>query len=185
MTAAPESPAPETARPTGGRLRPTGQTVFLAVLVAVFAAYLQMAFAMDWENSAGQIGPGYFPRVIGVLGIVLCVIAIVRSLRPAEAAAGAAADKADTADEAADNGLGRHPRAVIGAMAPLLVLVIFFIPVGALVGSALFMFAVFWLLGDRRPVRDGLISVLVPLVLYLLFEVFLEAGLPQGIIPLS
>ncbi|MQA93353.1 MAG: hypothetical protein GEV11_01495 [Streptosporangiales bacterium] len=196
MTAAPERSAPEAARPTGGRLRTSGLTVFLGVLVVVLAFYTQQALGMEWRTTAGRIGPGFFPRIIGVIGIVLCVAAAIRSLRREPAGPEGAADApegtaaGDTPGDAADGDrdgppdLGTHPRVLLGIAAALLVLVTFFIPLGALVGGALFMFAVFWVLGDRRPLRDAAFSVLVPLVLYLLFEVFLEAGLPEGIVPL-
>ena len=57
------------------------RTVFFALLVVVLAGYLQMALGMEWRTAAGRIGPGFFPRVIGVLGLVLALVALVRSLR--------------------------------------------------------------------------------------------------------
>ncbi|MDA0567745.1 tripartite tricarboxylate transporter TctB family protein [Streptomonospora sp. S1-112] len=96
----------------GRRLALTGATVFYVVLAAVLAGYTAMAFGMEWQTTAGRIGPGLFPRVIGGLGTAAALLAAVQSAlaRPAAAdphapaagsAAGGPAAGATTAAEAA------------------------------------------------------------------------------------
>jgi hypothetical protein len=58
------------------------------------------------------------------------------------------------------------------------------LPLGAILTSALFMFGLSRLLGRGRLLPDLALSLLVPLALYLLFEVGLNAGLPKGVLPM-
>ncbi|MBF8193820.1 tripartite tricarboxylate transporter TctB family protein [Nonomuraea sp. K274] len=162
---------PATAR--AGRFAATSFTAFLAVILVIFAVYTQLAMGMEWRTTAGRIGPGFFPRLIGVAGMALCCVAIVRSLRPAR--------EAGTEEEA---GHGRHPRLLALTCAALAGLLILFLPLGAVLTAALFIFVLSRLLGRRTVVADLVLSVLVPLALYLLFEVGLDTGLPQGVLPL-
>jgi hypothetical protein len=153
-------------------LRPRGLTVFLGVLVVVMAVYTQLAMEMQWRTAAGRIGPGFFPRIVGFTAIGLCIVAAIRSLRPAEA---------DDADQ--DALLGRHPRALLQFTGAGLVFVLVLVPLGAIVASALFLLVTLTLLDRARPVRTIAVSVLLPVGLYLLFQVALDAGLPSGILP--
>ena len=80
MTSAPLSGA----RPVGriGWRRPTGRSLFLAVLLVALAVYNEMAFDLEWRTAAGRIGPGSLPRIIGVLSLAILLCALVQSLRP-------------------------------------------------------------------------------------------------------
>jgi hypothetical protein len=71
--------------------------------------------------------------------------------------------------------------AASGGLAALGVLLL---PLGAILACALFMFGLSRLLGRGRVIPDLAVSLLVPLALYLLFEVGLNAGLPKGVLPL-
>jgi putative tricarboxylic transport membrane protein len=166
----------------GRRLRrPTGRALFFAVLLVVVAVYTQMAFDLLWVTAAGRIGPGFFPRIIGVLSLVIVVWGLVRSLLP-----GAVDDEDDVGgeDEAGDADLGKHPiplLVVLGAAAVFLL--IFFIPLGAIVSCALFLLAVLFLLNRRQPVVNVVVAVVLPVLVYLLFQTALNAGLPAGVLP--
>ena len=65
----------------GGWRRPTGRSLFLAVLLVILAVYTQMAFDLEWRTVAGRIGPGFFPRIIGLLSLAIILWALVTSLR--------------------------------------------------------------------------------------------------------
>jgi putative tricarboxylic transport membrane protein len=148
------------------RVRPTPLTWFLCGLIAVLVAYTWLAWGMDWRAPAGRLGPGFFPRVIGVVGIALCAVAAVRSLRPAEPGSTER----------------RYPLMVAAAAAGLVTFLLLLIPLGALLASALFMFGLSWLMRRDHLVRNIAVSVLVPAALYVLFEMVLDAGLPEGLL---
>jgi hypothetical protein len=142
--------------------------------VLILAVYTQLAMGMEWRTQAGRIGPGFFPRIIGVLGMVLCCVAAVRSLSAVES-------DGETADEPEH---GRHPWMLAATAAGLAAFAVLLLPLGAILTSALFMFGLSRLLGRGRLLPDLALSLLVPLALYLLFEVGLNAGLPKGVLPM-
>lgn len=147
--------------------RASGLTVFLGVLAVVMAFYTQQAMGMQWRTAAGRIGPGFFPRLVGLAALALCVVAAIRSLRPT-----------DGADAAA-----RYPKALLRFTGASLVFVLALEPLGAIVASALFLLVTLTQLDRTRPIRTAAIAVLLPIGLYLLFQVGLNAGLPSGILP--
>lgn len=154
------------------QLRPNGLTVFLGVLIVVMAAYTQQAMGMEWRTQAGRIGPGFFPRIVGLTTIALCVVAAVQSLRRG------------TETEPDDTPLGRHPKALLQFTGVAVVFVLLLVPTGAIVAAAGFLLATLTLLDRDHLVRNVAISVLLPAGMYLLFQVGLNAGLPSGVLPL-
>ena len=166
----------------GRRLRrPTGRALFFAVLLVVMAGYTRMAFGLEWVTVAGRIGPGFFPRIIGLLSLAIIVWALVRSLLP-----GAVDDEDQVAgdEEAGEADLGKHPVPLLVVLAAAVVfLLIFFLPLGAIVACALFLLAALFLLNRRQPVVNVVIALALPVLVYLLFQTALNAGLPAGILP--
>ncbi len=166
----------------GRRLRrPPGRALFFAVLLVVMAIYTQMAFALEWYTAAGRIGPGFFPRIIGILSLAIVVWGLVRSLLP-----GAVDDEDEVVgeDEAGEADLGKHPIPLVLVLtAATVFLLIFFVPLGAIVACALFLLAVLFLLNRKQPVVNVVIALGLPVLVYLLFQTALNAGLPAGILP--
>lgn len=186
MTAPPtsSSQAPPTRRASRPRARQTGAAAFLGVIAVGFAAYTWLAMDLDWRDQAGRIGAGFFPRVIGTLGTVLSAVAALRALRtpppddpPADPLTGGAADLVHPEG-------GRHPWTLAGAVAAAALLLFVLAPLGAVLASALFTFVLLRLLGRGPLLGDLVLSISIPLALYLLLEAWLEAGLPAGVLPL-
>ncbi|TYP80697.1 tripartite tricarboxylate transporter TctB family protein [Blastococcus xanthinilyticus] len=163
-----------------GLRRPTGRTLFLAVLLVVLAVYTQMAFDMEWRTVAGRIGAGFFPRIIGILALAITAYALVVSLLPG---AVDGEDELGGEEEAGAADLGRHPLPMLVVIGLAALVVIVFIPLGMIVASALFLAAVLFLLNRGRPVMNVVLSLAVPVAVYLLFQTLLNAGLPGGILP--
>lgn len=161
------------------RWGPTGRTVFFAIVLAVLVGYLVMAFDLEWRTQAGRIGPGFFPRIIGGMGVVITVGALLQSLRPG------VGDEAEGFEEEdmGEADLGKHPLPVILTVAASGLFLVTLNPLGAIISGALFLFAMLWLLNRGRWVTNTVISIAVPLALYLLFQTALNAGLPGGLLP--
>jgi putative tricarboxylic transport membrane protein len=168
------------AAPVGRRRRPTGRSVFLAVLLVVLAGYTQMAFDMEWRTAAGRIGPGFFPRIVGALALVITLGALVQSVL------GRAVDDEDLVggeEEAGKADLGRHPGTMVFVVAASAGLLLVFTTLGAIVACALFLAVTLLFLNRGRPVLNLAVSVALPIAVYLLFQSLLNAGLPDGVLP--
>jgi putative tricarboxylic transport membrane protein len=140
---------------------------FLAAIAAVAAAYTVEAFGMEWQTQAGRIGPGFFPRIIGVLLVVLCCVAIVRRLRAKREAGGEGE---------------RYARIVVVCAGALAAYWIALDWVGAVPASVAFLVGLLWVTNQGRPVTNVAVGALLPAALYVLFEIGLDASLPPGVL---
>jgi hypothetical protein len=169
----------------GGRTPlPVTQLLFLLVLTGVAAAYTVMAFDMEWRLRNGQIGPGFFPRIVGAVTVIGCLIVIVRVLLGGRGAPSSASTT--DVDEEGDLGIGSDGRTdaritavVVGSM---VLYYLVFESLGALLASVLFLGLLLSLVNKGHHLQNALVSVLVPAGLYLLFETLLDSGLPQGVV---
>lgn len=171
--------------PQGGSTRlPVTRLVFLLVLTSVAAAYTVMAFDMDWRLTNGQIGPGFFPRIVGGLTVVGCLAVIVRQLLGGSRDS-SSASMAD-ADEEAELGIEGDGRTdawiTVLAVACMVLCYVVFESLGALLASVLFLALLLSLVNRGHHLQNALVSILVPVGLYLLFEVLLNSGLPPGVV---
>lgn len=163
---------------------PVTQLLFLLFLTGVAAAYTWMAFDLDWRLGNGQIGPGFFPRIVGVVSVVGCLVVIARVLLGASGSA-SSASTAD-ADEEAELGIegdGRTDAWIPTVTVACMVLCyVVFETLGALLASVLFLALLLSVVNRGRHLQNALVSVFVPVALYLLFEVLLDSGLPPGLV---
>lgn len=139
--------------------------------LAVAIALLVRSYALDEVAQAGQLGPGFWPRLV-LLGLaVACVAKLVIDLRarrpgaPALAAAG--------------------PPPFSGAMlvvaVALLVAYVLAVPVlGFAFATAAFVLAFMWIGGARSPVVLAATSVLATLSVLYVFVKVVYLPLPKG-----
>jgi putative tricarboxylic transport membrane protein len=165
----------------GGWRRPTGRSLFFAALLVILAIYTSMAFDLEWRTVAGRIGPGFFPRIIGLLALAITLWALLKSLR-----VGAVDDEDEVIggeDEAGEADLGKHPRPLLLVIVAGVVLLLLFEPLGMIVTGALFLAATLFLLNRGGTITNIAVSLGVPVLVYVLFQTLLNAGLPGGILP--
>lgn len=165
---------------------PSTRLLFLVFLTLLAAAYTVMAFGMEWRVDAGQIGPGFFPRLVGGATVLGCLVAIARSLlgggspspppEPSEDADG----EPEPVSEA--GGPRTDARVTVVTVGCMVVFYAVFEPLGALLSSVLFLGLMLTLVNRGHHRLNAIVSVLVPAGLYLLFEVLLDAGLPPGLV---
>jgi putative tricarboxylic transport membrane protein len=166
-----------------GRKVNWSKLVFLGVLLLVFAVYTQMAMGMEWRTAAGRIGPGFFPRILGMTAIAVTVVAAVREIlsRPGDDST----SEVEAAEEAAEPDLGRHTLALVAFIAAAAAFVALLGVLGAALAGILFLGVTLWFLDREHHVRAVIIAIAVPVLLYLALQVGLDVGLPQGILPLG
>lgn len=140
---------------------------FLAGVLLLAGGYTWFAFAeLAWLSSAGRLGPGYFPRLIGAALVVLCAWSLAGALRR-RTHEPVSAFWRDTAALALLSGL------FVAALDVL----------GGLVSMVVYMAVALAVLNRRRHWQNALLAVLLPLALYLLFRVWLNAAVPRGLLP--
>lgn len=184
------SPSRSQDRTSGWRV--TSLTLFLGGLGLVLAGYAALALGLEWRTAAGRIGPGFFPRIVGVGGIILCVVCAIRSMRvpaatseaEARAATGTEAETSTEAEAEGHPDLGRHPGVLLMVAAAMILLFVVLEPLGAIVAGAVFLLVTLWILDRGHPVLNVILSVAVPVGLYVLFDTLLNAGLPTGLLPM-
>ncbi len=162
--------------------RPDGLLCFLGGIAIVAVGYTAMAMDMEWRTEAGRIGPGFFPRIVGLLVIVLCCCAAavrIRVLR--RTAAGEPSSRPATTD---DDEAGHHTGLLLAVIAATVGFVVMLEQLGAVLTSTLLLLGLLFLLNRPRPRTNVAVSILIPVGLYVLFDVLLNAGLPQGPFPL-
>lgn len=170
--------APAT-RPSGrlaGWIRP--KTVFLAAVLVVLVVYTEIAFGLEWLTQAGRIGPGFFPRIVGVGGVAITLWALVSAIRSPEDDEVVALE-----DEIGDADLGKHPRLLATMVLAAAVLAATLVSLGAIISSAIFLAVMLSLLNRGRHLANAVIAIGIPLAMYLLLQTLLNAGLPEGILP--
>jgi len=144
------------------------RAVFLLALLLVGAGYSYVAFAgLPYLSSAGRLGPGFFPRIIGILSLLIIVWALAKSLLPP-----------------AREPLSPYWRTTLTVAALSGALVASFEVLGGPLAMVAFMAAALFYLNRGRALQNVLVALLLPLALYLIFRVWLNAALPRGMLGL-
>ena len=142
--------------------------------MAFAVAYSLFAFGLPFM-ALGRIGPGFFPQILGVTLIVISAYSLVQDFRePARESSD------DASEDASGDASGGYGRAVVLVILVTVAFVVMLNVVGALVAMVLFMFAVLYLLNREGMVMNVVLSVLLPVSVYLMFDVWLNTTLPQG-----
>lgn len=140
---------------------------FLGALLLFAGGYSYVAFAeLSYLSSAGRLGPGFFPRIIGVALVALCAYSLY-----------------------ADRALAREPlppfwRALAAMVALSAAFVVALEVLGGLVSMIAFMAAALAYLNRGRVLQNALLALVLPLAFYLLFKGWLNAAIPRGLLPL-
>lgn len=150
----------------GGRTQRAG---FLLALLFGAAWYTYTAFAeLNYLSSAGRLGPGFFPRIIGASLVALCAYSFFIDLRR----------------EPLEGGISPFWRTVAVVALLSAVFVGLLDVIGGLLSMIVFMFGALAFLNRGRALQSALVAILLPLAMYLMFSVWLKATLPRGLLPL-
>ena len=142
---------------------------FILAVLFLAAGYSYLAFSeLSYLSSAGRLGPGFFPRIIGVCLVAACLYSLY-----ADGIAGR------------DGGAASALRRVALVMALLSAAFVALLDVlGGLLSMMAFMAAALAFLTPGRRLQNALLALLLPLAVYLMFRVWLNAAMPRGLIPL-
>ncbi|NJD86551.1 MAG: tripartite tricarboxylate transporter TctB family protein [Betaproteobacteria bacterium] len=142
---------------------------FLLAILFLAAGYTWVAFAeLSYLSSAGRLGPGFMPRIIGVSLVAMCVLSLYLDIRR------------QPDGEALSPGW--KSAAVLAALSGAFVVLLELL--GGLLSMIAFMAASLWVLNPRRHLQNALVSILLPAFLQVVFAVWLRASMPAGLLPL-
>jgi hypothetical protein len=142
---------------------------FLLAVLFLAGFYSAVAFLdLSYLSSAGRLGPGFFPRIIGVGLVLLCLYSLYADRKRAEV----------------DDPVSPHWRvaAVVALLSAAFVALLNVL--GGFLSMVVFMAAALHFLNRGRALQNALIAVLLPVSVVLLFDVWLNASMPRGMIPL-
>jgi putative tricarboxylic transport membrane protein len=141
---------------------------FLLAILFLAALYTYVAFAeLSYLSSAGRLGPGFMPRIIGVSLVAMCAVSLYADMKHLPAGQAVSPAWRSAAVLALLSGV------FVGLLEVL----------GGLLSMIVFMAAALWILNRGRPLQNALVAVLLPLGTYVLFAVWLKATMPRGVLP--
>jgi putative tricarboxylic transport membrane protein len=142
---------------------------FLLAILFLAGFYTYVAFAeLSYLSSAGRIGPGFMPRIIGASLVAMCALSLYADMKHL------------SADE--DMSPGWRSAAVLALLSGIFVGLLEIL--GGLVSMMVFMAAALWIFNRGRPLQNALVAILMPLGMYVVFSVWLKASMPRGMLPL-
>jgi hypothetical protein len=140
---------------------------FLIALLAAAVFYSYIAFAdLNFMTRTGRLGPGFFPRLIGVAAIIVTLWAILDELRRGRV----------TSEDVEGSWLDV---AILIALAlGYAVLIRLF---GGFIATFLFLAVALTVLNRGQHIKNMAVAVLVPGFVYLLFDRILNANMPPAL----
>lgn len=145
------------------------RVIFLIVLLAGALFYSYVAFEeLNFMTRTGRLGPGFFPRLIGVATIAVVVWALVDEFRNRQANEGTATQ-------------WREVAVLIALAFAYAVLLRLF---GGFVATVIFLAAALSLLNRGHILQNAVIALAVPVAVYLLFDKVLNASMPPALFDL-
>lgn len=145
------------------------RVAFLLALLLASSVYTYGAFAeLSFLTVSGRLGPGFFPRLIGVGLVATCLLSLRSDLRLMRT----------------DDTTSPHWRSVglIAALSGALVAMLSLL--GGILAMAVFLMVALSVLNRGRPLQNLAVAVLLPAGIYVLFDLWLNASMPTGTVPL-
>ncbi|MGH6899776.1 MAG: tripartite tricarboxylate transporter TctB family protein [Geminicoccaceae bacterium] len=136
---------------------------FTAAILCLAVLYTYWAFAeLSFLSSTGRLGPGFFPRIVGLLLIAACLLTLTGDLK-ARPGGGEV------------SGFWRIT-VVVGALSGAFILLLEIL--GGPLAMVVYLLATLSVLNRDRTLQNVAISVGLPLALFLLFDRWLNASIP-------
>ena len=138
-----------------------GLLMLVALVVIVDSRRLGAGWGADGPES------GYFPFFVGLILMVSGLMNIVSALRTPVGHGGVFVERGQL-------------RTVLQVLVPTVIYVVAIAFLGIYVSSALFIAYFMWRLGGYRGAKVPAVAILVPLALFMMFEVWFRVPLPKG-----
>lgn len=142
---------------------------FLFVVLAGAVFYSYVAFVdLSFLSRTGRLGPGFFPRLVGVIAVAMTIWVIVDELRDRRPEAGDASSWGD----------------VVKLMALAVTYALLLRLFGGFIATVIYLALTLTLLNRGKHLQNAILSVVFPTAVYLLFDQLLNANMPPALFPL-
>jgi putative tricarboxylic transport membrane protein len=149
--------------------------VFLLAVLGGAVFYSYIAFLdLNFLTRTGRLGPGFFPRIVGVGMVVMTIWALLDALR---ARSLALAGEGPGEDE----GSWRDGVTLILLALGYAVLLRLF---GGFVATVIYLGVALTILNPGRHLQNAAVAVILPIGVYLLFDRLLNANMPPALFDL-
>ena len=145
------------------------RVAFTLVLLAGAIFYSYVAFNdLSFMTRTGRLGPGFFPRVIGVAAIVVILWTLADDLRK----------------QKLPNDEDHHWSDVVLLIALALGYAVLLRLFGGFPATIIFLAIALFFLNPGQHLKNLIVSILVPAGVYLLFDKVLNANMPPALFTL-
>jgi hypothetical protein len=143
---------------------------FTAAILCLAVLYTYWAFAdLSFLSSTGRLGPGFFPRIVGLILIAACVLTLAGDLKARHAEGGLSSFWGITV--------------VVAVLSGAFILLLEIL--GGPLAMIVYMLATLSVLNRGKTMQNVAISFGLPLALFLLFDHWLNASIPPGTLGLA
>ncbi|MHA6252787.1 tripartite tricarboxylate transporter TctB family protein [Oceanobacillus sp. CAU 1775] len=140
------------------------------VLLAIGAIYLVLAFQIP-SYPYTQIDADVIPKGLGYLLIFLSILLFFSK-------------DSETKEQKEKRDI---PKKEVGMLLGVALFILFYIMLleilGFVIVTAIFVYFCSWFLGYKKHVTNGIVSIMFPVLLYLMLSELLQMSLPSGILP--
>lgn len=140
------------------------KNIFSIFLLVVSAIYLSFALTFPLF-SKGIPGSGFLPQAIGVLLVILTSYDLVKNFK----------------DSKGERLITTNIKDFLYTILIITAYIYLFSILGALLSTILFTVAVFLLFNKGKLKQNLILGISIPVIIFVLFEVLLNTGLPLGI----
>ena len=160
--------------------------VIVACALLLIAGYAWMTEQVPTRAFGDPLGPKAFPRLLTailIVAVLLLVAEMIISKRGNQLPAASAPDHAG--DGAAPALTGANPNWIIAATVAFTgVYFLLFEPLGFVLSSSAYLFAMTMYFNRGKTVANALVSLLLPIACYLVFTRVLGVELARGVLPI-
>jgi hypothetical protein len=142
---------------------------FLFFVLAASIYYTFIAFTdLSFLTRSGRLGPGFFPRIVGSTMVVFALWVLVDALREGRTA------------QIDGSSWGDVVKLMTLGVAYAILLRLF----GGFPATVIYLSATLLMINPGRHVQNAILSIVIPAVIFLLFDRLLNANMPPALFEL-
>jgi len=153
----------------------SSQTRLHLLLLTVSAIYLCSALALSPPTVNGSLSPSFFPIIVGTMANIFCLLQLLRDYHKLQQSMTDL--QLDSSTKIRIRHLATNPTLTLLLITG--VYIALFVPLGSLISSVLYTYAVMLVFSDRNLyLQKAIISVVITAIGYFVFQELFNVRLP-------